>query len=184
MQRLHPFSFLHPFIPTITTGGRYNMSTPNNTLRQRGPKDQHKANGKVKDELDSLLVSAKETAVSEWDYKLALTIITILAFVTRFFLISHPNEVVFDEVHFGKVRPQPTAHTTPMLTPSYSLLRTTSSAPTSSMSILPSASSSSLSSAGWSATMAISSSRTSATPTSVTMSHTLPIELCLRFSVR
>lgn len=41
---------------------------------------------------------------SEWDYKLALAVITILAFVTRFWGISHPNEVVFDEVHFGKVR--------------------------------------------------------------------------------
>jgi dolichyl-phosphate-mannose-protein mannosyltransferase len=41
---------------------------------------------------------------SEWDYKLALAIITVLAFVTRFWGISHPNEVVFDEVHFGKVR--------------------------------------------------------------------------------
>lgn len=41
---------------------------------------------------------------SEWDYKLALAVITILAFITRFWGISHPNEVVFDEVHFGKVR--------------------------------------------------------------------------------
>ena len=41
---------------------------------------------------------------SEWDYKLALAIITVLAFITRFWGISHPNEVVFDEVHFGKVR--------------------------------------------------------------------------------
>ncbi|KAF2705316.1 glycosyltransferase family 39 protein [Pleomassaria siparia CBS 279.74] len=39
---------------------------------------------------------------SEWDYKLAITIFTILAFITRFWGISHPNEVVFDEVHFGK----------------------------------------------------------------------------------
>jgi dolichyl-phosphate-mannose-protein mannosyltransferase len=28
---------------------------------------------------------------------------TLLAFVTRFYGISHPNQVVFDEVHFGKV---------------------------------------------------------------------------------
>ncbi|KFY42070.1 hypothetical protein V494_02612 [Pseudogymnoascus sp. VKM F-4513 (FW-928)] len=39
---------------------------------------------------------------SEWDYKLAIAVITVLAFVTRFWGISHPNEVVFDEVHFGK----------------------------------------------------------------------------------
>jgi dolichyl-phosphate-mannose-protein mannosyltransferase len=41
---------------------------------------------------------------SEWDYKLGLAVITLLAFVTRFWGIGHPNEVVFDEVHFGKVR--------------------------------------------------------------------------------
>lgn len=32
----------------------------------------------------------------------ALTTITILAFISRFYLINFPNEVVFDEVHFGK----------------------------------------------------------------------------------
>jgi len=37
-------------------------------------------------------------------YKVALFILTALAFVTRFWNIGHPNEVVFDEVHFGKVR--------------------------------------------------------------------------------
>lgn len=35
-------------------------------------------------------------------FRSALTIITILAFLTRFWGISHPNQVVFDEVHFGK----------------------------------------------------------------------------------
>lgn len=57
-------------------------------------------------ELDSLVKANKQATGpgSEWDYKLALTIITILAFVSRFWGISHPNEVVFDEVHFGKVR--------------------------------------------------------------------------------
>ncbi|KAK7542885.1 protein O-mannosyl-transferase 1 [Phyllosticta citribraziliensis] len=38
----------------------------------------------------------------EWDYKLAITVITALAFITRFWNISHPDQVVFDEVHFGK----------------------------------------------------------------------------------
>lgn len=42
---------------------------------------------------------------SEWDYWLAISILTVLAFVTRFYKISYPNEVVFDEVHFGKVSP-------------------------------------------------------------------------------
>jgi dolichyl-phosphate-mannose-protein mannosyltransferase len=41
---------------------------------------------------------------SDWDYKLAFVVITALAFATRFYRISHPDEVVFDEVHFGKVR--------------------------------------------------------------------------------
>ena len=80
------------------------MSAPNSTLRQRGTKDQGKANGNVDDELDKVLQSTKQAAVSEWDYKLALAIITALSFATRFFGINHPNEVVFDEVHFGKVR--------------------------------------------------------------------------------
>jgi dolichyl-phosphate-mannose-protein mannosyltransferase len=56
-------------------------------------------------DLDALVkanMEIKEPAV-EWDYRIALTVITILAFVTRFWGISHPNEVVFDEVHFGKV---------------------------------------------------------------------------------
>jgi dolichyl-phosphate-mannose-protein mannosyltransferase len=35
-------------------------------------------------------------------YSLALVVCTALAFVTRFWKINHPNEVVFDEVHFGK----------------------------------------------------------------------------------
>ena len=44
-----------------------------------------------------------KVVISEWDYKTALVIITTLAFITRFWGIGHPNEVVFDEVHFGKV---------------------------------------------------------------------------------
>ncbi|KAF2459716.1 protein O-mannosyl-transferase 1 [Lineolata rhizophorae] len=39
---------------------------------------------------------------SEWDYKVALGIITMMSFVTRFWGINHPSQVVFDEVHFGK----------------------------------------------------------------------------------
>ena len=40
---------------------------------------------------------------SEWDFKLTAVILTVLAFATRFYGISHPDQVVFDEVHFGKV---------------------------------------------------------------------------------
>ncbi|KAG9810081.1 dolichyl-phosphate-mannose--protein mannosyltransferase, partial [Aureobasidium melanogenum] len=44
----------------------------------------------------------KQAASNDWDYKLALAVITLLAFATRFYAITHPNQVVFDEVHFGK----------------------------------------------------------------------------------
>ena len=85
-----------------------NMSTPNSSLRHRGaPKDKAKANGKATDQADEFLSrvieQSKETATTQWEYKLALGIITVLSFITRFWGISHPNEVVFDEVHFGKV---------------------------------------------------------------------------------
>lgn len=40
---------------------------------------------------------------SEWDYWLAMIVLTVLAFATRFYRLDYPNEVVFDEVHFGKV---------------------------------------------------------------------------------
>ena len=56
-------------------------------------------------DLDALVKAKLESGGTgaEWDYRIAITIITILAFITRFWGISHPNEVVFDEVHFGKV---------------------------------------------------------------------------------
>lgn len=83
------------------------MSSPNSTLRQRGGKEKNKplVNGNQDDDvLTQVYEDAKKNAApKEWDYKIALGIITILAFATRFFGISHPNEVVFDEVHFGKV---------------------------------------------------------------------------------
>jgi dolichyl-phosphate-mannose-protein mannosyltransferase len=57
-------------------------------------------------DLDALVKAnlGSKGAGVEWDYRAALTVITLLAFITRFWGISHPNEVVFDEVHFGKVR--------------------------------------------------------------------------------
>ena len=74
-------------------------------VRQRGgqtPKKQ--STPSLASKSDEILDSLKETVTSEWDYKAALAIITVLAFITRFWGIGHPNEVVFDEVHFGKVR--------------------------------------------------------------------------------
>lgn len=35
-------------------------------------------------------------------YKIMRVILTALAFITRFYKLYHPSEVVFDEVHFGK----------------------------------------------------------------------------------
>ena len=85
------------------------MSSPAG-VRQRGGRPEKKTgttthvddqsmNGKV----EEIKKGAKEVVTREWDYKLGVTIITILAFVTRFWGISHPDQVVFDEVHFGKV---------------------------------------------------------------------------------
>ena len=86
------------------------MSTPTSTLRQRGgQKDKVKPNGKVADQADEYLSNvvetSKEAVTTQWEYKVALAVITVLSFITRFWGISHPNEVVFDEVHFGKVHP-------------------------------------------------------------------------------
>ena len=80
------------------------MSTPSST-KQKGGQTTKKASSvppsaKGEEILDTVKIAVK----SEWDYKAALLVITILAFVTRFWGINHPNEVVFDEVHFGKVR--------------------------------------------------------------------------------
>lgn len=86
------------------------MASPETSLRQRGrKKNDHSAAPPTA----SVHVAAKAGAVSnankptapasEWDYKLALAIVTILAFITRFWKIYDPESVVFDEVHFGKV---------------------------------------------------------------------------------
>lgn len=81
-----------------------------NAVRQRGGKrdtvnvDVNQLADNTEDAIKQFKGAAKETVQREWDYKLALVVITVLAFVTRFWGISHPNQVVFDEVHFGKVR--------------------------------------------------------------------------------
>ena len=83
------------------------MTSSSSSLKQRGGQISKKAPAPSSQsgELDRLLkdTDLKSTITSEWDYKVALTIITGLAFLTRFWGIGHPNEVVFDEVHFGKV---------------------------------------------------------------------------------
>ncbi len=83
-------------------------------MRQRGQKDKKAPMSgvnppKTDSDLNGILKDTKlpEVVTSEWDYKLALGVITLLAFITRFWGIGHPNEVVFDEVHFGKVYKAP-----------------------------------------------------------------------------
>ncbi|KAI0009754.1 glycosyltransferase family 39 protein [Xylariaceae sp. FL0662B] len=84
------------------------MSSPQGSLRQRNvPGSSKKKNGGsagVDSEVDSLAKpNNRPTGFrSELDYKIAFAVITALAFLSRFWGISHPNEVVFDEVHFGK----------------------------------------------------------------------------------
>jgi dolichyl-phosphate-mannose-protein mannosyltransferase len=89
------------------------MSSPAG-VRQRVPKDKKRpttpnpetASEKAMDQAAALVEKAKPYKArqksSEWDYRLAITVMTVLAFITRFWGISHPDQVVFDEVHFGK----------------------------------------------------------------------------------
>jgi len=82
--------------------------TPQGSLRQRNAPVKKGADSPgvaPEHELDKLAKFAmqKNVADGEREHKVALSLITVLAFVTRFWGISHPNEVVFDEVHFGKV---------------------------------------------------------------------------------
>ena len=89
------------------------MSSPVG-VRQRNTKDKDKKRPttpnpdavaeQVEDAVEKVKRVYKSNQGSEWDYKVAIAIITVLAFVTRFWGINHPDQVVFDEVHFGKVR--------------------------------------------------------------------------------
>lgn len=88
-------------------------TTPPSAVRQRGPAAAKKgatkdsSRSKPNDALDMLAKVNAPGAGSQWNFKIALGIITVMAFATRFYGISHPNEVVFDEVHFGKVSALP-----------------------------------------------------------------------------
>jgi len=83
------------------------MSSPQVRQRtgQKDKKSQQSSPQSRDGDLNGIVKDTKlpEVVTSEWDYKLALGVITVLAFITRFWGIGHPNEVVFDEVHFGKV---------------------------------------------------------------------------------
>ena len=177
------------FVTPLPRHTAHNMSTPNSSLRHRGPqKEKAKANGKAADQVDDFLntviETSKEAATTQWEYKLALAIITILSFITRFWGINHPNEVVFDEVHFGKVRIPTSLMFGKLLIAFYSLHHTTYNEPTSSMSTRLSASFSSRSWVGSSDMMAISSLIILATLTSRTRSLMSPSEPCPPLWVR
>ncbi|KAF3764921.1 family 39 glycosyltransferase [Cryphonectria parasitica EP155] len=77
---------------------------PKDGLRQRNVAGSKKtaSASTFEDELDKLGKARAPAAGNDLEYKLGLALITSLAFVTRFWGISHPDEVVFDEVHFGK----------------------------------------------------------------------------------
>ena len=74
--------------------GPKRSTTPNPDALQNGGNDV----------LEQVKRQTVEAVTSEWDYKLAFAIITLLGFISRFYGIQHPDQVVFDEVHFGKVR--------------------------------------------------------------------------------
>ena len=62
------------------------------------------------DEVLSRAISTNATSKSskkkvDVGHLVTFSIVTALAFLTRFYKLNHPNEVVFDEVHFGKVSP-------------------------------------------------------------------------------
>lgn len=78
------------------------MADTSSSLRKRGGK---KDGSSAVPSDDSSPVAALSKPKSEWDYWLAMSVLTFLGFVTRFWRIDYPNEVVFDEVHFGKVGP-------------------------------------------------------------------------------
>jgi dolichyl-phosphate-mannose-protein mannosyltransferase len=85
------------------------MSSPAG-VRHRGPKEKIRPTTpntepaeKPSKAIEKAKPNFKPRKSSEWDYRIAISIITILAFVTRFWGINFPSQVVFDEVHFGKV---------------------------------------------------------------------------------
>ena len=97
------------------------MSTQSSVKQRGGQNSKKQSSVPPSSKGEDILDNVKDAVTSEWDYKIALAVITILAVITRFWGIGHPNEVVFDEVHFGKVsefRPKllvPTGSSTKLL---------------------------------------------------------------------
>ena len=89
------------------------MASSGGSVRHRGGQTSKKyqQTGSETPTSDFSVVGGKQklekASGSEWDFKLTAVILTVLAFATRFYGISHPDQVVFDEVHFGKVSETP-----------------------------------------------------------------------------
>ncbi|CAG8518645.1 19150_t:CDS:2, partial [Racocetra persica] len=66
------------------------MESPN-SIQDAQILDEKKTIGQMNRDLKKKIVSNS-----------ALAILTIMSFITRFWKIHHPHQVVFDEVHFGK----------------------------------------------------------------------------------
>lgn len=75
---------------------------PGKGKRATTPQPDDYSNGTA-DTIEKVKQQSKAAVTNQWDYKVAIVVVTILAFATRFWGISYPREVVFDEVHFGKV---------------------------------------------------------------------------------
>ena len=93
------------------------MASPNSSVRHRGGQNPKKSSQQTVAEApardtdhDIEKPKLEKAKGSEWDFKLTAVILTLLAFATRFYGINHPNQVVFDEVHFGKVSTDPKEH--------------------------------------------------------------------------
>ncbi|KAF1842647.1 glycosyltransferase family 39 protein [Cucurbitaria berberidis CBS 394.84] len=86
------------------------MSSSPSGVRQRATKDKKRPTTPNSETLSEKVANVIEKTKpykplqqgKEWDYKLAITVLTVLAFISRFWGITHPDQVVFDEVHFGK----------------------------------------------------------------------------------
>ena len=85
---------------SVTSSVRQRASTP-----AKRSTSKVAAKGQVDNDNRPLSVGGPKAAGdSQWSYQIAFVIVTALAFATRFYGLGHPNQVVFDEVHFGKVR--------------------------------------------------------------------------------
>lgn len=81
---------------------RHVNSSKKNTSSSSSPPQSR---SQVQDEFELVLNGKEEQPVEKEDPRyevVALSVITALAFFTRFYKIWFPDEVVFDEVHFGK----------------------------------------------------------------------------------